>query len=216
MEPARNASSYSFLAVLIETLYDSVYVWAQPFRGLCTHLTHKPFVAGVRAVDTDRDAGDAPGGVRNRTRVHLRHAETAADDNERGRQSADPDVPELPGSSGGVRLRGPENVGHRIRGDGTHLQHQRRGLQSKTNGVRFTAYTHARAFLGRPGTLFTPRAEPSGLGGLAAARGLLASLSQSAATPASRLRTPPTPAFALAHVALASPAVGGWEGAHPG
>lgn len=51
---------------------------------MLSFFNKSPFiiVAGVRAVNVDRYAGYAPGGFRNGTRIHIRHPETAADDNE--------------------------------------------------------------------------------------------------------------------------------------
>lgn len=92
-------------------------------------------VAGVRAVHADRHAGDAAGGLRDRPRLHVRHPQAAAHDHVRGGEGADPDVPQLAGPVPLGRLRGPAHVRHWLRGDGTLVQHRRRGTESKTVGV---------------------------------------------------------------------------------
>ena len=61
--------------------------------------------AGVRTVNVDGNASDAPRGFGDRPRVHVRDAEAAADDHERGGQGADPDVPEFARPSAGGRRR---------------------------------------------------------------------------------------------------------------
>lgn len=86
-------------------------------------------------------------------------------------------MPELTGPAGRFRFRGPANVRHRIRRDRADVQHQRRGLESKTNGVRFAAYARSRSLAEQPGALFALRTEPPGVGGFAPARGLFASVS---------------------------------------
>lgn len=96
-------------------------------------------LAGVRTVNADGHTGDVAGGERDRSRVHIRDAQAAADDHERGRQGADPNVSQQPGPAA-VRVIGrPEDVGHRLRGDRVDVQHCRRRAESKAIGVRLAA-----------------------------------------------------------------------------
>lgn len=94
---------------------------------------------GVRTVDADRDTGDAVSSERNRPRVHLCDAQAAADDYKRGRQGADPDVSQQPGSAAVGLVRRPEDVRDRIRGNRADVQHRRRRAESKATGVRLAA-----------------------------------------------------------------------------
>lgn len=101
------------------------------------HILFLSFASlGLRAVHTDRHPGDAAGGLRDGTRVHVCDAEAAADDHVGGGQGSHPDVPELAGPAewGGHGRPADERDG--LRGDGAELQHRRRGLQSKAIGVR--------------------------------------------------------------------------------
>lgn len=156
--------------------------------------------AGVRTVNADRHPGDAAGRIRDRPRLYLRHQEAAADDNQRGGEGVDTDVSQFARPTSWISIRRPTDVRYRIRGNGADVQHQRRGLESKTNGVRLAACARHRG----ASALLPPGAEPSGTGRVAA--GLRPGLSESAAAP-SRLRPRSAPPRPLAHVAFA--AVGG-------
>ena len=63
-------------------------------RGVLTFLP-RSIPAGLRTCDVDRDPSDAPGRLRDWTRVHLRDAQAPANDHIRERKSADPDLFEL-------------------------------------------------------------------------------------------------------------------------
>lgn len=131
-------------------------------------------LAGVRVVDANRHAGDAVGGIGDGPCVHLCHTKAAADDHFGGGQGAHPDVPQQSRSTRGRFRRRSTHVRHRLRGDGAHLQHQRRWFESKANGIRFATCACARA-LARRSALFAPRAEPpGGAGRVSAACRLLA------------------------------------------
>lgn len=134
---------------------------------LTQHLTPSLFVslslflsrcAGLRAVDADRDSGDAAGGQRDGARLHICHAQAAADDHIGGGQAAHTDVPQFAGSAK-CRRRRSAHVRDRLRGDGAELQHRRRGLQSKTIDLR---PSRARSSRPPPGAALAlqPRAEP--------------------------------------------------------
>lgn len=69
--------------------------------------------AGIRTVNADGHASDAPGRLGDRSRVHVRDAEAAADDHVGLGQEAHTDVPQLAGpadheraADGGDGLRG--------------------------------------------------------------------------------------------------------------
>lgn len=87
---------------------------------------------GLRTVHANRHPSDAAGRLRDRPRVHICDAQTAANDHLRGGQTAHPDVPQFAGSAERRDDRRPTHVGHRLRGDGAQLQHCGRRLKSKT------------------------------------------------------------------------------------
>lgn len=93
------------------------------------------FVAGVRAVHFNRNTSDVTCGIRDRSRLHIRHQEAAANDHIWGRQGANPDMPQFTRPLPVWLRRGPANVCHRLRGDWAFLQHRRRRTESKTVGV---------------------------------------------------------------------------------
>ena len=104
-------------------------------------LTVALFPSGLRTVDADRNSGDVAGGERDGPRLHLRDAEAAADDHLGGGKGADPDVPQLAGSS--QQHGGPADVGHGLRGDGADVHLARRGPESKADDVHGSYPAHA-------------------------------------------------------------------------
>ena len=100
--------------------------WLSCCEGTC-HVYSRLFVtAGLRTEHPHGDAGDAAGGLRDGTRLHVCYSKASADDNVGGWQGADPDLPAQPRARARHlqrrRLRhADERLG--IRRDGTGIQH---------------------------------------------------------------------------------------------
>lgn len=164
------------------------------------------FFSGVRTVHTDGYPSDATGSIGDGPRVHVCHAQTSTDDNQRGRQGINSNVSEFTRSTGWLRVRRSADVRHRFRGDRTDVQHQRRGVESKAYGVRFAAYASANARYSRRASLYASRTDSFRSGRFAATRCILASVSEPAAATTSDIRAP-TASPSFAYVAFASPTI---------
>ena len=62
---------------------------------ICTHFSF-PISAGIRAVHVDWYPGHVAGRQRDWSRLHIRHTQTPADDNQRQRQGPHTDMSQLP------------------------------------------------------------------------------------------------------------------------
>lgn len=79
-------------------------------------ISHTP---GLRTFHLDRHPSHATGRLRNWTRLHVRHPQTAADDHFRSGQGADSDLPQLTGRT--AQRAGSTHERHRLRGDRPEL-----------------------------------------------------------------------------------------------